>query len=105
MAFVIGRYFQNILLRRSDGKLILNSWTKYNVQDLQAEDDLPYTMKINDRLDKIAREKLGSEKYLWVLMMLNGLKHDWDWKIGDIIRIPRSVNRFLSYIKTNIDKN
>lgn len=105
MAFVISRYFQNVLLRRADGKLILNSWAKYNVEDLQADDDMPYTMKINDRLDKIAKDKLGSEKYLWVLIMLNGFKHDWDWKTGDIIRIPRSVNRFLTYIKTNIDKN
>lgn len=105
MAFVIGRYFQNILLRRNDGKLILNSWAKYNVEDLQSDDDIPYTMKINDRLDKISRDYLGSEKYYWILIMLNGLKHDWDWKTNDIIRIPKSVNRFLTYIKNNIDTN
>lgn len=105
MPYTISRYFQNLQLRNIKGQMILNSWIKSESTDLTQDDDFYIIMEVNGRLDKIAKQYLGSEQYWWVICMLNDKKHFWDWKIGDSLRIPKNVSRFVAYIRNNINSN
>ena len=103
--FVTSRYSQNNVITNSDSKIVLNSWTSFNPEDLIDDSDIEVTLFEGDRLDKLAFSYLGNESYYFVICMLNGMKHFWDWKIGQTIRIPSDVNRFFSYIRKNINSN
>jgi len=99
---VTSRYFLNQIIGDRKGQSILSTWTAFHPEELKREDDIQVELKLGDRLDKLSFAYLGSEQYWWVIAMLNGMKHFWDFKYGDKILIPASVNRFMSYIRTNI---
>jgi hypothetical protein len=105
MAITKSRYFQNTVIKDNVGQQILNTWTSSKAEDLISDSDILVTMRQGFRLDKLAKKYLGDEKYWFAIAMLNNMKHFWDFINGQQLRIPTSINRFLVYIKTNIDKS
>lgn len=98
------RYFKNKIISDIEGKRILNSWVPVDVTELYAASDIFLTTKDETRLDILANTYLGNSKYWWAICMLNEMKHFWDWKSGDDIRIPTNISRIFSYIDEKINK-
>lgn len=102
--FTTTRYFKNKLLKTTNPKPSLNSWIKFNSNDFKSNSDLFVRMNSESRLDVLAHQYLGDSKYWWMICLLNGMKHFWDWKEGQEIRIPVNTTIFFNYITSNIDK-
>ena len=104
MKFTTSRYFRNKILKDSNNNQYLNSWTKTNIQELFSKNDIFLKMGPESRLDIIASSYLGNDKYWWIIAMINEMKHFWDWKAGDVLRIPTDVSKFMSFIQNNVNK-
>lgn len=49
-------------------------WDKTRPPEIAArDDDVEYIIKINERIDNLAYEKLGSPQLGWVIMLRNGM--------------------------------
>lgn len=100
------RYFKNKVLNdtNKNGQRFLSTWSKINPVDLYSDSDAFLRIGLETRLDILASTYLGNSKYWWMICILNGMKHFWDWKSGDVLRIPTNASRFFSYLQSNINK-
>ena len=63
---------------------------------------IPYTsmtLKENQRLDHVAANAYGSSDMWWVIAAASGIGWGLQCPPGTILRIPKSVNQILEYLK------
>jgi hypothetical protein len=69
--------------------------------ELRDESDLIIELKDGDRIDVLAAQYLGDGTYWWVICMYNNISLPVGREIypGRKIRIPKDINKIISYIK------
>jgi hypothetical protein len=58
-----------------------------------------YIWKLNDSYQKLSQAFYGDPRYWWVLAWYNKKPTDGLVKIGDVIRIPRPLERVLEFFE------
>ncbi len=51
-----------------------------------------------DRLDTLAARYLGNDDYWWMIAVLNKIEWAFDFRPGDLLRIPVDVNDLLKFV-------
>jgi hypothetical protein len=72
--------------------------TQNNIEVKPRDDDILVRWRQTDSTPILANQYLGSPEYYWVILKVNKLAIDSQFKIGQLIRIPR----FVSTIETGL---
>ena len=70
-----------------------------NAEEMKRFMVINHIWKIGDRFYKLAYEHYGDSKYWWVIAWFNQKPLESDFKIGDIVLIPKPLEEALTYFE------
>lgn len=82
-------------------KFFINKIATLNIRyptfdDILAIDYEDYVWSLGDRYYKLAQTYYGDTRYWWVIAWFNKKPTESHLKVGDIVRIPKSIDTLLS---------
>jgi len=94
--------YSNILERKGVKRIVQYTTPRFPEITAELRSQLirqKYIWKLNDSYQKIAQAFYGDARYWWILAWYNKKPTDGLVNIGDVIRVPRPLERVLDFFE------